>query len=73
MRADSFMDFALINPLLNKQIKLMKLMNLKGSHVLLLLFLTNLLFLSCSDEKDILKLDAESLKQTSWGGQHIES
>ena len=48
-------------------------LNLKGSHVLLLLFLTNLLFLSCSDEKDILKLDAESLKQTSWGGQHIES
>jgi hypothetical protein len=51
----------------------MKLMNFKGSHVLLLFFLSNLLFLSCSDDNDILKLDAESLKQTSWSGQLIES
>lgn len=50
-----------------------KLMNFKGLHLLLFLFISNFLFLSCSDDTDILKFDAESLKQTSWGGQRIQS
>ncbi len=50
-------------------------MNTKKSAIIsLLCFLSIcLLFSSCENNKEILDLNAESLKQTSWSGQLIES
>lgn len=52
----------------------MEVMNTKKTNALLLSLSICLLLLSCEDNnKDVLNLDADMLKQTSWSGKLIES